>query len=89
MEKFWMISLAGAVEGEDDGEALGDSVVPPPGVLVGELDEDGLVCVEGLVWGEPFPVWLVFWPTVEVHAAANRNSPAPRAAALDHPPLIV
>jgi hypothetical protein len=83
-----MMSLAGAVDGEDDGDALGDSALPPPGVLVGELDDDGLVCVEGLVWGE-VAVWLVFWPTVGVQAPANRNSPAPRAAALDHPPLIV
>ena len=82
-----MISLGGAADGEDDGDELGDSVVPPPGVLVGEDADDGLVCVDGLVEGEVL-VWLVFWPSIGVQAPANRNSPAPRAAALDHPPLI-
>ena len=44
-----MINFDGALVGEDDGDELGVSVVPPPGVLVGELDDEGLDAVEGLV----------------------------------------
>ena len=74
----------GAEEGLDDGEDDGVSVVPPDGLEVA-LD-DGLACVEGLVWGELLPV--VFWPMVGVQALAKRKSPATRAPALHNRPVM-
>jgi len=43
----------------------------------------------GVVSGEMFGTWVGLLPMIGVQAEANKNSPAPRAAALDHPPLIV
>ena len=83
-----MISFGGAFEGEEDGDELGVSVLPPPGVVVGVLDEEGLACVEGLVCGELLGVVFVFWPTVGVQAPAKRKSPATRAPALHNRPVI-
>ena len=85
-----MISLAGAVgeaEGDELGVVLGGDSVLPPVELLGDAADDGLVWVDGLAW--ILPAGLVFWPMIGVQAEANKNSPAPRAAALDHPPLIV
>ena len=85
-----MINFVGAADGEADGDELGvvlggDSVVPPV-ELLGDAADEGLVWVDGLAC--TLPAWLVFWPMIGVQAEASKNSPAPRAAALDHPPLI-